>query len=96
MKGRSAISECCERHVAFKSQRVFDRRVVRPLLATVRHHVRPDLAKGALEKHHVRVVHRARHPVAQQLHRMVESVERIVELRQAGVELERLDKVRSQ
>jgi len=96
MKGRSAIGERCERHVAFKSQRVFDRRVVRPLLAPVGHDVRAYLAQRALEEHHVGVVHRTAYAVAQELDRLVEGVERIVELGQAGVELERLGKVRSQ
>jgi hypothetical protein len=82
--------------VALKPQCVFDRRVVRPVLAPVRHDVGPDFAQRALEEHHVGVVHRTGHPVAQELHRVVEGVERIVELGQAGVELEGLGKVRSQ
>ena len=96
MNGRSTIGERGQGGVALQFQEVLDGRVRGTVEPAVHEHVRAYLGHGTLEEHEVGVVHGAMRPIAEMADRKVEGVQGLTEVRQSGVKLERLGKLRSQ
>ena len=96
MNGRAAIHERCQGHVPFELQTELDGRVDRAIQPPVGEHVGSDLGDRALEQHDVGLVEGAWSLLAQELHRVVQRLQRLIEPGQGGLEFEWFCELRSQ
>lgn len=89
MNGRSWIDERCEQSALFEAQVVFDRQL-RTFWKPVGEDVGADLSQGRLKEDEGAVVGVSARGPTQQLHRVVEDVQSLVDHGEGGAELKGL------
>lgn len=96
MNGRSVIGERCDGSSSIEAKLELDLWIRSTVRLAVHERVGPDLGERGLEHHEIPVVGRSTAALPEQLHRVVKSLQSIVELGEGRMELKRAGGLRSQ